>query len=440
MSISRIKAAGAIVAVMCFLAAANVAGSETVSIDNRILTLNQCIDLGLRMNPAGTISLQALKAAQEKIEEGRAGYYPSFKLSSGYTYTTPQNRMPQVSADSYDTRLALRQTLFDAGATANLIKGIKHGVSVQEHEVSKTELDIAYNIRLTFIDTLKKRALLEVEKKARAGRERHLAQAQALHQAGVSSRADVIKSEVQLSNARLNVVRAENAVLSAKATLSAFMGVAVTVQFELDGRWVDSLPQAGLPGVEEVRAEALNRRPELKGILARLDAAAAAISQAESGSYPNVSLDASYGWQENSFVPTEKKWGVGVTVGIPIFEQLTTRSKVAQAEAGRNGLKAAALQTMRQIELEVEQAWLGLKEAQDRLQVSRKTLEQAEEDLRVSEGRYKEGIGTILEVIDAQTGLTSARTNSVVAAYDIANATAKLDRATGKGKAEELDK
>jgi len=434
MSISRVKAAGAIVAVILLLVTGNVAGNEPVSIDGRILTLSQCIDLGLKTNPAGAISLQGLKAAREKIEEGRSGYYPSFKLSSGYTYTTPQDSMPQVSEDSYDTRLALRQTLFDAGATANLLKGIRHGVSVQEHEVSKTELDIAYNIRLTFIDTLKKQALLEVEKKARESSERHLAQAQALHQAGVSSRADVIKSEVQLSNARLNVVRAENAVLSAKAALSAFMGVEVTVQFALDGREVDSLPQAGLPEVREVRAEAVQRRPELKGVQARLEAATAAISQAESGSYPQVSLDASYGWQENSFVPADKKWGVGVTVGIPIFEQLTTRSKVAQAEAGRNGLKGAALQARRLVELEVEQAWLGLKEAQDRLPVSRKAREQAEEDLRVSEGRYKEGLGTILEVIDAQTGLTSARTNSVVAAYDIANAQAKLDRATGKGK------
>ena len=246
MSISRVKAAGAIVAVILLLVTGNVAGNEPVSIDGRILTLSQCIDLGLKTNPAGAISLQGLKAAREKIEEGRSGYYPSFKLSSGYTYTTPQDSMPQVSEDSYDTRLALRQTLFDAGATANLLKGIRHGVSVQEHEVSKTELDIAYNIRLTFIDTLKKQALLEVEKKARESSERHLAQAQALHQAGVSSRADVIKSEVQLSNARLNVVRAENAVLSAKAALSAFMGVEVTVQFALDGREVDSLPQAGL--------------------------------------------------------------------------------------------------------------------------------------------------------------------------------------------------
>jgi len=69
--------------------------------------------------------------------------------------------------------------------------------------------------------------------------------------------------------------------------------------------------------------------------------------------------------------------------------------------------------------------------------VTKKAIEQAEEDMRVSEGRYKEGLGNILEVIDAQTALTQAKTNSVVATYDIANAIAKLDRATGEGMREE---
>lgn len=437
MPINRIKAAGVLVAGLFLLLVASASRGETVTIEQRILTLSQCIDIALRLNPSGDIALQNLKAAQEKIEEGRAGYYPSLKLSSTYTYTTPQDNMAQVSADSYDTRLAVRQPLFDGGATSSLLKGLEHSIDAQEHEVRKTELDIVHAIRTTFIDILKKQALLTVRKTALAGSERHLAQARALYREGVSPRSDVSKSEVQVSNARLEIVAAENAVLSAKATLSAFMGVPVTVQFEIDGRTVDSAQPEGLPPVKAVLAEAYSLRPELKGFKARLGAADAAIGQGESGLYPNVSLDASYGLQENSFMPTDKKWGVGLTVGIPVFEQFTARSKVNQAKANRIGLKAAEMQTMRAIELEVEQAWLFLKEAQERLQVSRKALEQATEDMRISEGRYKEGLGNILEVIDSRTALTSAGTNAVVSAYDIANARARLDRAIGKEKTEE---
>ena len=176
MPFNRIKTAGTLVACLFFLLAAGVGHGETVTIEQRTLTLSQCIDIALRLNPSGNIALQNLKAAQEKAEEGRAGYYPSLKLSSTYTYTTPQDSMPQVSADSYDTRLAVRQTLFDAGATASLLKGIEHSIGAQEHEVRKTELDIVLAIRTTFIDILKKQALLTVRKTALSGSEKHLVQ------------------------------------------------------------------------------------------------------------------------------------------------------------------------------------------------------------------------------------------------------------------------
>jgi outer membrane protein TolC len=95
------------------------------------------------------------------------------------------------------------------------------------------------------------------------------------------------------------------------------------------------------------------------------------------------------------------------------------------------------MQTLRSIELEVEQAWLLLQEATERTAVTEKIRGQAEEDLQVSEGRYREGLGTMLEVIDAQTVLTQAGANAVIARYDRAQARARLDRALGVRSTEE---
>jgi outer membrane protein TolC len=216
------------------------------------------------------------------------------------------------------------------------------------------------------------------------------------------------------------------------------MGQAVTTDFNVISHDEGLLPI--LPPLKDAIAVAYDQRPELKGSRARIESAKASIDQAKSGLYPNLSLDASYGWQESSFMPDDKKWGIGLTVSIPIFEQLTVKSKINQTVANLNGLKATETQTTRNIELDVQQAWLALKESMERLDLTRKTLEQAEEDMRVSEGRYKEGMGNILEVIDAQTALTQARTNNVVALYDIENARAKLDRAIGKETMEETNK
>ena len=410
--------------------------SEIKEIEGKTLTLAECISIGLKTNPSAEISLQNLKTVQEKIGEAKGGYYPSFKLSSSYTYTTPLDNKVGTSPDSYDTRFSVKQTLYDAGATSNLVEGVRQNIKAQEYDVKKTTLDIILNIKSAFYEAVKRRDLLDVAKSSLLSAEKHLEQAKALYGEGLSPRSDVIKSEVQASNARLDVIKADNALLLAKANLTTAMGLSVTMTFEVTAEGSTSQTPL-LPTLGETITHAYDGRPEVRGIRARIDSAQTNIKQAESGLYPGVSLDASYGWQKSTFVPDDKKWSVGLTVSIPIFEQLTTRSKINQAAANLNGIKATELQTLRNVELDVQQAWLSLKEALERLGVTKKALEQAEEDMRVSEGRYKEGLGNILEVIDAQTAVTQAKTNNAVATYDIANAKAKLDRATGEGMREE---
>ncbi len=431
---NRTELAIAGVIVFFFLLFNTVAFGETENLEGRTLTLRECVLIGLKQNPLTEISLQNLKAVQEKVGEAWGGYYPSFKFASSYTFTAQQEIMP-IGPDAYDTRLFLRQTLFDAGATSALVKSIRHSITAQNFEVKKTAFDIVLSVKSAFYDVLKKRDLLEVSKIALQTAEKHLEQSKELYKEGLAPRSDVIKSEVQVSNARLDVIKAENALLSVKANLVTVMGQPVTTDFNVISYDEGLLPIL-LP-FKDVLLLAHDQRPELKGSRARIESAKANIDQAKSGLYPNLSLDASYGWQQDQFSPSEKKWSIGLTVGIPIFEQLTTKSKINQATANLNSLKAVETQTLRSIELDVQQAWLSLKETMERLDVTRKTLEQTEEDMRVSEGRYKEGLGNILEVIDAQTALTQAKTNNVVALYDIASASAKLDRAIGNETAEE---
>lgn len=413
--------------------------SEATPVKNtigEILTLDECISIGLKTNPSAEISLQSLKTLQEKTGEAKGGYYPSFKFSSSYTYTTPLEGKAAESADNYDTRFSVRQPLYDGGATSNLVQGLRQSIKAQEYDVKKTTLDIILTIRSAFYETVKRRDLLAVAKSSLISADKHFEQAKALYQEGLSPRSDVIKAEVQVTNAQLDVIKAENAAILAKANLATAMGLPVMTIFELEIKG-PALQMPLLPAIGDTIKHAYEGRPEIRSIRAKIESAKTNIRQAESGLYPGLSLDASYGWQKDTFMPDDRKWSVGLTISIPVFEQLTTRSKINQAVANLNGIKSSELQTLRNVELDVQQAWVALKEALERLNVTRKALELAVEDIRVSEGRYKEGLGNILEVIDAQTALTQARVNDVVAIYDIANAKAKLDRATGEGMQEE---
>jgi len=410
----------------------NSAGAESLVPAGQALTLAECIRVGLQTNPSVEISAQNLLAVREKAGEAAGGYYPTFKASSSYAYTTPANAKMGVSPDSFDTRLAIRQPLYDGGATTNLVAGARQAIAVQDYEVVRTRLEIVLFVKSAFYEVMKRRDLLAVAESSRSDAEKHLEQARALYAEGVSPRADVIKVEVQLSTAGLEVIRAENGVLLALANLAAAMGLPASTDFSVTPVGaISSLPAAALPPLAETIAQAQAGRPELRGIMARIEAAQTNIRQVESGFYPNLSLDAAYGWQESNYPPEDRKWSVGLTLGIPVFEHLTTKSKKNQAVAALGALKATELQTLRGVELEVQQAWLALKESLERRQVTGKVREQAEEDRRVSEGRYQEGVGNILDVLDAQVALTMAKTNEVVATYDIATAQARLDRATG---------
>jgi len=415
--------------ILFILANIGMAWSEPPEIEGRTLNIEECVSIGLKSNPASEISLQNLKVVQEKIGEAKGGYYPLFKLASFYTYTAQQSIMP-IGPDAYDTRFFVRQTLFDAGATKNLVESVKRSISAQEYDVERTDSDIILNVKTAFYEVLKRRDLVDVSKASLKTAEKHLEQSKSLYKEGLAPRSDVIKSEVQVSNARLDVIKAENALLAAKANIAVAMGAPVTAGFDiLHNKTAEA---HSLPPLKDSLLLAYDLRPELKGSVAKIRSAEANIEQARSGLYPNISLDASYGWQQGEFSPSDKKWSVGLTVGIPIFERWIAQSRVNQAKAGRAGLKATETQLMRNIEIDVEQAWLALKEAEERFEVGKKALEQAEEDMRVSEGRYKEGIGNILEVIDAQTALTQAKANYVVDLYDISSSEARLDRATGR--------
>jgi outer membrane protein TolC len=407
------------------------ASAEATGIVGRTLTLQECVALGLKQNPATEIARQNLQAAREKVGEARGGSYPTLRFSAGYTYTTPPEGAAGAAADNFDNRFYLKQNLYDGGQTASLVAGAEHGIRALESDLAKTGLDLVLNIHASFYEVLRRRDFIEIARQAFASSEKHVGQAQELYQQGLAPRSDVIKAEVQVSTGQLEIIRAENAYLLAKANLSVAMGLPVTTEFTVAAP--ESGAEPAVPPLAEALAAAPVRRPELAAVRARQDVAEAAVRQARSGLYPTVSLDASYGWQESDFVPLDTKWSVGFTVSIPVFERRVARARVNQALAGRDGLRAAETQALRSVELEVEQAWLLLKEALERRSVTLKILEQTEADIRVSEGRYQEGLGTMLEVIDARTMVAQAGVNAVIARYDIAQARARLERALGTG-------
>jgi outer membrane protein len=157
-----------------------------------------------------------------------------------------------------------------------------------------------------------------------------------------------------------------------------------------------------------------------------------AIKMAKSGKLPSVSLSASNGWN-GSVLPGsgDDDWSVGLSASWSIFDAGSTSAKVKQADASLDKAKEQLVQVKNSAALEVRQNYLSMQEAEKRIDTNKVAVGKAEEDLVIAREKYNAGVGTNLDVIDAQLALTQAKTNEIQALFDYNVNVAKIDKAIG---------
>jgi outer membrane protein TolC len=179
----------------------------------------------------------------------------------------------------------------------------------------------------------------------------------------------------------------------------------------------------------------LAQRPELQQAEKQVAVANQNIQVASSGYKPQVSIFGNYGIHDNQFAEdidtTRHGWMAGATASWSLFDGMLTRGKVIEARAQYEQADLDFADTRRRVELEVRQAYSDYLQAQELLEAQKKTVEEAEESLRLAEARFRAGSGTQLDVLSAQTALTEARSNEIQALYDYNVANATLERVTG---------
>jgi outer membrane protein len=198
------------------------------------------------------------------------------------------------------------------------------------------------------------------------------------------------------------------------------------VRWKTSWKWIIS-PR----GLEDLKAQALNQRPEILGNKYQQEGNLASIKTARAGYFPNFNSTASYGWQGYDY-PLNDSWWLGVTMNFPLFEGLATTYTFRQAKANLRTTQANAEVLTLNITKEVEQNYLDVQSAREVIRANRKAREAAAENLRLAWGRYKAGVGNIIEVTDAQVQFAQADLNYVRALYDYKVAEANLDKAIGK--------
>jgi outer membrane protein TolC len=397
------------------------------------LTLSRCIEIALRHNPVIVASENAVEAGRSRVGEARSGWYPQLRAQAGYNRVDPtQSRATGAvpgAFDQYTGSVSLTQNILDFGRTSSQVGISKYNLESARSDLTATRDTIVLNVKQAYYGVLLAGRNRDVAADVLKQFELHLDQAKGFYEVGVRAKIDVLRAEVDLSNAKLGLIRAGNALKIAWVTLNNAMGVPDAPPYLIED---NLLFQPYAITLEDATARALVNRPELKSLAARRQAAEANIGLAQSGHYPVLSGNAGYTWVgEQKISPLESGWSAGVALTVPLFSGFLTSHQVAEARSNLYVLRADEESFRQQVLLEVRQAYLNLEEARESISTAELAVLQAKENLDLANGRYAAGVGSPVEVSDAFATYVTAQANYTGALADYNIAQASIEKAMG---------
>jgi outer membrane protein len=395
----------------------------------------------------------SVKAKEEKISEteyakneAKAGFLPTFSTSYNYTHL---GFVPSINTSIFGNNLEFKlgdqniyqwqatvtQPIFTGYAITSAYELAKLGIDQSKVALELEKLDIALKVKEAYYNILKTDKAVDVANSAVESLKSHLEVAKNFYDVGMIPVNDLLKAEVELANAQHNLIQAQNASRLARVSFNLLLSRSVDEPFEIE----DILKYTKeTPDFDNCLQKALKARPEIKA----LDLTDAQIDQqinlAKSKYYPEVAF--TYNYTKAGDTPDvsgsnfqlSDQWQAIVGLSWTFWDWNKTRNSVNQAESQKKQLSQTRKSIEDGIKLQLKQAILGLKEAEEKIPTAQKAVEQAEENLRVSEERYKAQVTTSTEVLDAQTLLSQARMNYYNALYDHNLARAGLLRAIGE--------
>ena len=331
--------------------------------------------------------------------------------------------------NSHSNGLTASLPIFTGGKLKGNIKQAKANYQYNQVGVQRTYNEMRSTVTDGYFTMLQADNMQKLSAESVARLEDHLKNVQAQYDVGVVAKADVLRSQVELADAKQTLIQAENSYQLAEASLNKIVGLPMDTNLKLDNLLVYNAYDKTM---DDCLAYAAEHRPELMQAKYSVDAAKGALMVARSGHMPQVAANASQSWSDNNWPGDEKgNWGVGVNVSMNVFDTGVTLSKIHGAEADLKKAEETYRNTVDSVNLDVRSNYLGLREAEKRIGTTKLAVEQADEDYRIAQLRYMSGVGTNTDVLDAQVALTQAKTNYTKALYDYNTSKTALETSIG---------
>lgn len=400
------------------------------------LTLEQAEQIALKHHPRLAAASLTAQAADQVTAETRSLYFPtaSANVTSVAANDGTALAAGALTTSSLATRFAtgvnLLQLVTDFGRTKGLVQTAKYRAAAENENIANIRARLLLDVRRAYFGVLGAEAVQKAAEAALENRHLLLRQVSALAQSSLKSTLDVSFAEVLVSEAELALYQAQNNAQSSRAQLAAAMGVDQARDFVLHD---ENLPTPLNPDLPSLVTQALQARPDLL-VLQRNREAAYHLAQAENKlRYPTVNLLATGGIipERDHTLPHNNYEAVGVNISIPVFNGglFTARKSEAllHAQAADKAIEDFSLQVSR----DVQTAWFEASNTFHRLDVTTRLVQQAAQALHLAQARYDAGLGSMVELNQAQLSQTSAEINAAGAKYDYLTRRANLNYAMG---------
>jgi len=403
------------------------------------LTLSQAITRALADSPDARIAASRIDASEAMLMQARAAFQPQVKVQTGYILTNQPvnvfgmalnqrsfspsldfNNVPD--ADNWMSGASLTLPLYAGGKNIAGRDAALAALNASQHGATAVNQVLAYEVTRTFLMIHKTKALIEAAQASVQSFESNLQLSGKRIAAGTALKTDALDLELRLAQAREDLSRTQNANTLTRQSLAMLLGI--------ESGEVDASPS--LPPLEAPPSSQSINRPEILMAESIAQSAAARIRQASSGWKPSVNA---FGSAEHNRGSQFDGQGTNYTVGVmahwDVWDGHLTRGRVNQAEAELTAAQENVRRQRLAVTLEVQQARSSLSESIERLDVSAKSVQLAEESVKLTRERFESGLALAAQLIDAETALTAARVRRAEAETDRRVAVAALRRALG---------
>ncbi len=404
-----------------------VFASDTVD-----LSLDDSIQMALENNRTIKQSMADVDSAAWSLKSARANMGPSLTWNS-YAYKVGGKAYQNTDHDrSFTNNVQASLPIYTGGKLERNADSARYSLNAADLTLENTKQTIRYNTTAYYFRILEYRSLIGVNQESVDNLQAHLANVNAQYRVGTVAKSDVLASQVKLADAQQSLVTAQNDYDVAVSTLNNIIGLATDttlnirddLKYTADDRTQDDCVQY-----------ALEHRPD--GIAAdyTVKQTKAAVEAAKAGNKPQVNAvaiktlvgDHPFGDEYTS----SDIWELGVQASWNLFDNNVTASSVHTREAAVRKAEEAAAAARETIQLDVRTAYLSLRAAEKNIHTTQVAVDKAQEDYKIAQVRYSAGVGTNLDVMDADSKLVSAQTNYYQALYNYNTSKAQLDKAMG---------